>query len=69
MRIGMPLEPIRLSIVGNNELKFAYDYIRFFLVFIRLLGLRQEKPDGSMFDIAMAFSDRYEYLDDRWNHQ
>lgn len=66
MRTGQQLEPIRLSIVGNNELKFAYDYIRWFLVFTRLLGLRKEKPDGSMFDVAAAFADRFEHLDHRW---
>ena len=63
MPTGRPLDPIRLAIVGNDELKFAYDYIRFFLVVLLRLGLRKEKPDGSMFDIAMAFSDHFEHLD------
>ncbi len=66
MRTGPPSNPIRLSIVGNNELKFAYDYIRFFLVLVRVLELRKEKPDGSMFDVAAGFADRFEHLDHRW---
>ncbi len=64
MHTGSPSE-IRLAVVGNNELKFAFDYIRFFLVFTRRLGLRQLKSDGSMWDATIAFADRFEYLDSR----
>lgn len=63
MHTGPRLNPIRHSIVGTNELEYAYDYIRFFLVFTRLLGLRKEKADGSMFDIVYSFGERFEYLD------
>ena len=66
MRTGQRLEPISRSIVGNNELCYSYDYIRFFLVFLRVLDLRKEKPDGSMFEVAMNFADRYQHLDNRW---
>ena len=65
MHTGPPSESIRRSIVGNNKLEYAYDYIRWLLVFIRVLGLRQEKPDGTMYEVVWAFADRFEHLDQK----
>lgn len=54
--------PIRYMIVGNNNLNNSWDYIRLFLILLVQLGLRQEKPDGSMYDVTANFADKFDYL-------
>jgi hypothetical protein len=60
MHTGMPLDPIRYSVVGNNQLETSFDYIRLFLVVLLRLKLRRENAPGELYDVVANFADTFD---------